>query len=509
MKASQRVLVNTVAQYTRTIINMLLSLYTVRVVLSALGQSDYGIYTLIAGVVAMLGFITNSLVATTQRFVSYYQGKGEKEQLKTVFNNSVLIHLFLGLAVVIILEAVTPLLFHGFLNIPEGRVQAATIIYQLVIVILFITFITSPYRALLVSHENIVYISIVDVLDGLLKVLLVIIMSVSNADKLIFYGFVMLGVQLFNFFALSIYSHIKYEECVRPNIKRWDSSYVKELMSFAGWRIYGTACTVGRDQGISIVLNRAYGTIMNAGWGIGMQIAGYTNYLSSAIVNAMAPQIVKAEGGGNRQHSIWLSNVLSKLVFFLMSLVGIPLIFEINNILTLWLGAPPDNAALFSIFFIIALLVDSMTIGLTHINNAIGNIRKYILCLNTPKFFTFLFVYLMVKVGAPVYCVGVAYVLIEGICAFVRIPLIKEQAGLDVPEFIKDVLLREALPLLFCVASCIICTSLFSFTGRFVITFLLSAIVYASSMYFWGLTEKERTVVKGLALEAINKLKKN
>ena len=403
MKASQRVLVNTIAQYTRTIINMLLSLYTVRVVLASLGQSDYGIYTLIAGVVAMLGFITNSLVSTTQRFVSYYQGKGDRIQLKVVFNSSLIIHLLLGALVVILLELITPFLFNGFLNIPGERTYAATVIYQIVVVILFSTFITSPFRALLVAHENIIYISIVDVLDGILKVVLVIIMANSDADKLIFYGFIMLGVQLFNFFALSVYSYYKYEECVFPNFRRINKDYLKELMSFAGWRIYGTGCTVGRDQGISIVLNRAFGTVMNAGWGIGAQIAGYTNFLSSAIVNAMSPQIVKAEGSGNRQHSIWLSNVLTKLVFFLMSVIGIPMIFEIDDILKVWLGNPPDNASLFSIMYIVALLVDSMTIGLTHINNAIGNIGKYILSLNTPKLFTFVFVFLLIHVGAPIF----------------------------------------------------------------------------------------------------------
>lgn len=507
MKASQRVFVNTVAQYTRTIINMLLSLYTVRVVLSSLGQSDYGIYTLIAGVVAMLGFITNSLVSTTQRFVSYYQGKGDKEQLKQVFNNSLLIHLFLGTLVAIILELITPLLFNGFLNIPQARIQAATIVYQLVVIILFITFITSPYRALLVSHENIVYISIVDILDGFLKVALVLLMSVSNGDKLVFYGFIMLGLQLFKFLALSIYSYLKYEECVWPNIRKINKSYIKELASFAGWKIYGTACSVGRDQGIAIVLNRSFGTIMNAGWGIGIQISGYTNFLSSAIVSAMAPQIVKAEGSGNRQHSIWLSNVLSKLVFFLMSVIGIPMMFEIGDLLNIWLKEPPENAGLFSVMLILALLVDSMTIGLTHINNAIGNIGKYIRVMNTPKFCTFFLVSILLKLDAPLYTVCIIYVLIEAICAFVRIPMIQKQSGLVVSSFMKDVIMMEIIPALLCVVACLICTTIFNFNYRFIVTFALSSVVYALSMYFWGLTSQERTIIIGLAQAVMRKAK--
>lgn len=507
MKDSQRVLLNTVAQYTRTIINMILSLYTVRVVLSSLGQSDYGIYSLIAGIVAMLGFITNSLVGTTQRFISYYQGVGDKKKLKEVMNDSIVIHLAIGIIFVIIFESITPFLFDGFLNIPEGREQAATIIYQIVVVILFITFLNAPFHALLVSHENIVFISIVEIINGVLKLFLVLVMAHSSVDKLVFYGFIMLGVQMFAFIALSVYDYLKYDECVWPKFSRIHKGYVKELISFAGWRIYGTACLVGRDQGISIVLNRTFGTVMNAGWGIGAQISGYTNFLSSAIVNAMSPQIVKAEGRGNRQHSIWLSNVLSKLVFFLMSIIGIPMVFEIDSILTIWLGTPPDNAGLFSIMFIVALLFDSLTIGLKHINNAIGNIGKYIRIMNTPKLFTFALVFLLIKLNAPLWITCLVYCAIEAICAFIRIPLVSEQSGLNVKLFFRDVILMEIIPVAICVATCLLCVHLFSFQYRFVLTFGVSAFIYAISMFFLGLTKQERTIVLGLIKDVLIKLK--
>ncbi len=507
MKASQRVLVNTVAQYSRTVVNMLLSLYTVRVVLASLGQSDYGIYTLIAGVVAMLGFITNSLVSTTQRFVSYYQGKGDMTKLKEVVNNSMVIHIIFGLFIVLVLEALSPLLFNGFLNIPEGRENAALTVYHVVAVMLFVTFLSSPYRALLVSRENIVYISIIDILDGILKVVLVILMAHSEADKLVFYCLIMFGLRMFNFLAFAAYGYLKYEECVWPNFKRLNKSYIKEISVFAGWKMYGTACIVGRDQGVSIVLNRVFGTIMNAGWGIGAQVSGYTNFLSSAIVNAMAPQIVKAEGSGDRQHGIWLSNVLSKLVFFLMSMIGIPMMFEVNEILDIWLENPPDNAGLFSVMFILALLFDSMTIGLTHINNAIGNIGKYIRVLNTPKLFTFVFVIVLLKLNAPLYSVCIVYVLIEAISAFVRIPMIHKQSGLDVPSFMKDVLLMELIPALLCLGSCLTCTLLFSFQFRFVVTFAVSSIIYAISMYYLGLTNKERSIVLSLTADVMRKIR--
>ena len=508
MRDSQRVVVNTVAQYTRTIITSVLSLYTVRVVLSALGQSDYGIYVLIAGVVAMLGFITHSLVQSTQRFISYYQGKGDKEELRKVFNNSIVIHIVLGVIVVLLLECATPFLFDGFLNIPSDRIEAATIVYQFVILILFATFVTSPYTALLISHENIVYISLIEVLDSILKVILVIIMARSSTNKLVFYSLIMLSFQLFKFIAMSVYCHTKYDESCFPNFRRLSMTYIRDMIRFAGWKIYGTACTVGRVQGVSIVLNQFFGTVVNAGWGIGSQASSYTNTLSTAITNALAPQIVKAEGRGDRQRSIWLSYILSKLVFFMMSIIGIPMMFEISAILLLWLGNPPDTASAFGIMFILALLLDSMTIGLTHINNAIGKIGKYIFILTTPKFLTVVFAWIIVKIGMPITYVCVAFVLIEGICAFVRIPLIKQQAGISVSYFFKDVILKELLPAFFCIMTCFLCTHFLFFEFRFVLTFVLSALIYTPCMYFFGLSKHEREIVNGLVYDLYKKFKK-
>lgn len=147
MRASNRIIVNTLAQYVRTIINLLLSLYSARLVLDILGVDDYGIYSLVAGVVSMLSFLTNSLVGSTQRFLSFCQGRGELERLQAVFSNSLLLHIALGLGITLTLESLAPFLFHGFLNIPEGREEAAVIVYQQVITMVYISFIAAPYRA--------------------------------------------------------------------------------------------------------------------------------------------------------------------------------------------------------------------------------------------------------------------------------------------------------------------------------------------------------------------------
>lgn len=505
MKASQRVFVNTIAQYGRTVINMVLSLYTVRLVLLTLGASDYGIYTLVAGVVSMLAFITNSLVSTTQRYVSFYQGKGNLGKLKEVFNNSLIIHLIIGLFVVIALEALIPLLFQGFLNIPSERTSAAQMVYQTVVWLIFFSFTAAPYRALLISHENIVYISIIDVLDGILKVILVILLTQISYDKLVWYGLIMLGVQVFNFLAFSVYCYNKYEECVLPNFKRINTEYLKGMFSFAGWSLYSTGCIIGRQQGIAIVLNKVAGPVINAAYGIGFQVAGYTNFLSASLVNAISPQIMKAEGAGDRDRALWLSNVTSKFIFFLLSAVCVPCMFEINEILEWWLKDVPENANIFCIMVMAALLCDSLSIGLMYVNQAIGKIGLYTVVLTTPKLITLPIVWILLKSGVSLTIVAGVYVVIELLCAIMRVPFIKRTAGLKVGRFFKEVTLHEVLPFMVCLVTSYFCSRLFSFDYGFVLTFIVTFICYGASIYLLGLTKTERNIILGVLNGITNK----
>ncbi|MBQ9357355.1 MAG: hypothetical protein IJT98_08735, partial [Prevotella sp.] len=321
----------------RTIVNIVLTLYTVRLVLSVLGVNDFGIYTIVAGVVSMLSFVTDALVSTTQRFVSYYQGRNNISQLKEVISNSIFIHIGLGLISILLFEAIGPVLFNYVIEIPAERIIVAKELYHYVVLMVFVTFVTSPFKALLISHENIVFISIVDIIDGLLKLLFALLLFIIPYDKLVFYGLTMLIVRLFNLLTFAIYSYVKYEECIISNISYFRIEKIREMFSFAGWNIYSTACLIGRQQGVAIVINRFMGTVANAAYGVGFQLAGNMNFLSVSLANSIRPQIMKAEGAGDRARALWLTSLLCKFSYFLMAAVCIPCMFEIKTILSLWL----------------------------------------------------------------------------------------------------------------------------------------------------------------------------
>ena len=495
MNDANRVIVNTIAQYIKTIVNICLSLYSTRLLLSSLGVSDYGIYTLVAGVVHLLSFAINALVVTTQRYMSFYNGQGDISKLKEIFSNSIIIHIILGILVAIIVEVVGFFIFDGFLNITLNRIHAAKIVYHFVVLILILSFLTAPFRALLISHENIVYVSFIDVIDGFLKIAIVLCVSLLNVDRLILYSGLLCIIQIVELLAFVLYDVHHYPECIFPKKKYINKSYIKDISAFAGWTIFSVGCITGRSQGVSIILNRFIGVVANAAYGVALQVNGAMSFLSQSLLNALNPQIMKAEGGNNRGRMLRLAEIESKFSFLLIAMVAIPCIFEMDNILLVWLGTVPVDASMFCRFILLATLIDQMTIGLGTANQAIGNIKLYSLTINTIKFLTLIpfTISLLFKFG--VFAAMIVYVILELLCALMRLAFLKKTAGLLISEFVRKVFLKEIVPILSVCIACNIITYSLSCDYRFLLTIATSVIIMIVSVCYTGLCEDEKQII--------------
>lgn len=493
MTSSQRILTNTAAQYVRTIINVCLSLYSTRLILVALGQTDYGIYSVVAGVVAMLSFMTNALVSTTQRYLSFNHGTGDKAKIYHVFSNSLLLHIALSLGLLVILGLLTRPIIYGVLNIESGREFAAVVVYGSATLMLMLSFITAPFRALFIARENIVYISIIDVLDGMLKLLIAIfLLHVSSYDTLITYSVLLIGIGLFNLLAFAVYALRHFDECHLPHWHEWDNQFIHDMSSFAGWTIYSTGCIIARTQGIAIILNRIFGSVINAAYGIAQQVTGAINFVAQSVLNAMSPQIVKAEGSNERERMIRLSELASKYATLLMAIIVIPLVFEMPQILRFWLQDIPDNTVMFCRFVLLAAVCDQMTIGLGIANQAIGKIRNYSLVINTIKVLTLPAAWLCLHMGLPVVSTMYCYLLAEIICALARLPFLKVTAGLSIKSFVLNVFVR-ILPALVAVTACsYVMISFIDLPYRFLITILVGVLVGSITTFLLSMSDAER-----------------
>jgi O-antigen/teichoic acid export membrane protein len=496
MEPAKRIIVNTVAQYIKVITNTILALYSTRVVLDVLTFSDYGLYALIAGIVGMLGFITNALIVTTQRYMSYYDGESREEYVKQIFTNSLCIHALFGFLICCFLLSIKFLLIGKFLTIDPARIETASIVYDITTIIFFTTIMTSPFKALLISHENIVYISLIEIIDGILKLLLAFSLILFHGDKLIIYTYGLSFVLFLNLIAFISYDVIKYRECTF-NFKQYpiNKKCMKQLLGFTGWTTYGMLAGVIRNQGSAAIFNHFMGTIVNAAYGIASQVYGTVSFFSSSLLNAMNPQIMKAEGNNNRKLMLELACKESKFSTAMMAIISIPIMVEMPAILDFWLKEVPSNTVLFCRSILLAFLFDQITLGLHSANQAMGNIKKYTILMFTPKILYLPIITLLLYKGASLTTIMIIYVAIECAVAIMRIPFLKFTAGLKMSHYFRTAIL-PIIPLSITSLICAItCKAFFNFSFSFFATLIISGLCSMLVAWFFTLDSREREYV--------------
>lgn len=506
MDSTKRIIVNTAAQYAKAVINTCLALFSTRLVLDALTVADFGIYALVAGVVSMLGFITNALVITTQRYISFYHGRGDIGYVKKLFSNSLLLHILLSLTIAGILVAIKGWLFDSVLTIDPSRIDTAINVYYITTFILFVTILMAPFKALFIARENIVFISVVEICDSVIKLLLVIGLAYIDADKLLVYAFMMASIQLLNLLVFSSYAKLRFTECSLTVRRRdVDRQAMAQLVGFAGWTTYGAGALAARNQGINIIINHFAGTVANAAYGVAAQVNAAIFFVSSSIVNAMNPQIMQAEGEGDRQRVLKLAGQESKYSAILLSIAAIPMLFEMPTILSLWLKEVPENTAMFCTFTLASCLVDQFTIGLNAVNQAQGKIGTYSMLMFTPKLIVLPIAWWLLQTGWSLVSVMWAYIIVEAIVAAIRIPFMKATAGLDVSAYIR----HTVLPLLPLIATMMLvswaCTQSLHFPFRFLFSIPSSIILGLIVAWSFTLTQAEQLYITTLVKSKMRK----
>ena len=496
MGSTKRIIFNTGAQYIKAIITTCIALYSTRIILDTLCENDYGIYIVIAGVVALLGFVTNALVNTTQRYMSFYKTSQTTEYLRKLFSNSLFIHFIIGIIIVIVLLALKGLLFQSVLTIDPLRIAVAEQMYIITSFMLLATILTSPFKALLIAHENIFFIVVVEIIDSVVKLFLAVILAYVPFDKLLTYQWMIAAIVLLNLLVFSLYASLKYPECtILIRRKDIEMSHIKMMIGYAGWTTYGMGCVAARAQGTSLVLNHFLGTVVNAAYGIAFQIHSAISFIVVSILNAMNPQLVQAEGEGNRDSMFRMAEMQSKFSTAILAIVIVPLIAEMPIILDVWLKDVPDNTTMFCRFVLLAFLCDQITIGLTSANQAIGKIKVFTLVTYTPKLLYLIIVWVLLQNHCSVHIIMELWVAIELLVAIIRIPYMHYSAGLDGIHYVKSVILPVLCQIVLMSAACWCCIEYLCIPFRFVLTSLCAISIGAFVGWFFVLDKQERSFI--------------
>ncbi len=496
MQAANRVALNTTVQYIQLVLNVLIGLYTVRVILSALGASDYGIYDLIAGVIALLSFISTSLSQTSMRFLSVSLGAGDSHKTGRTFSVCLWLHLYIALLLSAVLFVLGFFLFDGFLNIPEDRIETARILYNFMIVGLFLQISVTPFNAMIAAHEKFVYISCVQILDSLCKLGIAFIIATTSWDKLLLYGLLMVGITVINVLFYVGYATVNYHE--KMSIRRARISEMKEVTGFAGWTLLDVLGSVATRQGYAILLNSFFGTVINAVFALARQIEGHMYTISASVINTMKPQIMKSQGSGETDRMFRLSLTAGKFGFSMMSLVAIPLLVMMPDVLAIWLKDVPDGTVLFSRLMVTACMFEQLTRGLVYANQAVGNIKWFSIIISAIRIAALPISWCFFFFGAPSYVAIVVFLVCETLGSFSRVYILSKISDFKASSFVKTVFLQILPPFIISFIVCIIGYKLCNGIWGLIIVCFITAVVYGVMMLLMGLTTEEKKSTFGI-----------
>lgn len=375
MTNSTRVLKNTISLYFRMIILTVISLFTVRIVLNSLGAADYGLYNVVAGFISMFNFISGTLTIASQRFFSVEIGKNDWDGVNKYFSVNFTLYIAFCILIVFFAETIGLWFVKNKMVIVPERMTAAVIVYQFSVITFIIGIIVSPHLALLIADENLSVYSFVSVFEGVFKIVVAYLLYITTKDKLVVYGFLLFLVSIIINGFYFIYTKLKYKEIHFYIVK--DKSAYKEVFGFLNWNMIGALASVGKGQGLNIVINLFFGTVVNAARGVAFQINNVVSSFSMNFMKAIDPQITKTYASGDKQRFFNISCSASKISFFLLFIISMPLMTNMEYILRLWLKNVPEYTVMFAKLALIDALIMSLTDPISTGIQAIGKLKWY------------------------------------------------------------------------------------------------------------------------------------
>ena len=381
---NRRLMRNTLMLYLRMFVIMLVSLYTSRVLLEAIGVTDYGIYNVVAGVVVLFVFINNAMVVATQRFLNYELGRHDLHRMRRIFSMSLNVHVFIALVVAVLSETVGLYIFYHYLNIPSDRITAAQIVYQLSVAATVVNIVRTPYHAVIIAYERMSVFAYISVFEEGAKLAVAFALLSVSSDRLVLYASLLLGVTVIVSVFYFAYSRMSFPVCRYEHFR--DKDLFSRLISFSGWSLFGTISWTSAFEAVSIVQNYYGGVIVNAAMGVATQVTAAVYGLSCNYQMAFNPQITKYYAAEEFTVLRGLTNMATKTSFFLVWIFVLPLTLSCREWLGLWLTDVPDYSVQFCQWIMLCSALDAMSAPLGMNVFATGRIRLYQICVSVVIF---------------------------------------------------------------------------------------------------------------------------
>jgi O-antigen/teichoic acid export membrane protein len=505
---NNRIVKNTGYLYVRMILVMLVALYTSRVILEILGQSDFGIYNVVAGFVTMLAFFTSCLSNATQRFLSLELGRNNLHAARDAFSESMILYFLLGLAVILLGETAGLWFVNAKLTIPPDRIVAMNWVYQFSLFTVFISILQVPYISAIIAREKMSVYAYLGIFEVLAKLGIVFLLKCfMSSDHLILYGFLMMTVSLMVALFYAGYCMRHFPESMLKLI--WDKLLIRQLFTFISYNAFGALGWAVGVQGINVVLNVFFGTLVNAARGVADQVNGAVLRFTDNIITAVRPQIIKSYSTGDRDYMCQLIEYSSKYNLLVTLFIILPIIFNVDFLLNVWLKNAPHYSGIFLQFMLVETLFTVLASPLWIAANATGKIRNQSVFARLFTLSTLPISYLLLKFGlvhSPVCVFAISLTMNIGFWLY-SLWDIHRQLRLDLSSYCRHVLLPVATIAAFTTGILVLCDNIFIMgnIARFFVLSCISCISIIILLFLFGMSIEEKKLAKRVFNKVLGK----
>lgn len=501
---NKRIAKNTMFLYIRMFLMLFVGLFTSRIVLNALGETDYGIYNIIGGVVVLFSFLNQALTSATQRFLNFNIGKGDFKKVESVFCMSLNSYIILSAIFLIVSETLGLWFVNTQLNIPTERMNAANWVYQFTIITFIINLIRIPYNASIIAYERMDFFAYVSLIEVVLKLVVVYVLFIDGIDRLVIYSLLYAIVPFIVNITYKVYCGWKFKTTHFRLM--WDKATFRSLFSFSSWSLFGSMANMLSQQGLNILINIFFGVTANAAVGIANTVSSQVMQFVSNFQIAFQPQIVKTYAANQISEFHKLIFRTSKFSFYMIYILSLPIILNTQILLELWLVNVPMYTTIFCQLILGFMIIETITAPLWMAVQATGKIKKYqiwmasCICLNFPL------TYLVFKMGMPVYTAWCIRIVVNILTFTVRCWYMKVYLSFPVLQFVKLVIV-PILTVIIISAPIPICLAIFTNQSitSFCLIILMSVIACLASIYKFGMIVEERELLKVIVFKKILK----
>ena len=493
---NKRIMKNTAFLYLRMLLLFFVNFYITRVLLRELGVEDFGLYNVVAGFVSMMGFMNQSMTNSIQRFMNFQMGLGNKGNLKLYFEVSLSVQLIIGFIIMVLLETAGLWFLNSRMTIPNDKLTEANIIYQLSCFLLLVNVFRTPYNAVIIAKEKLNFYAYVSIFEVAIKLLIAFLIGIAPFYKLSFYCGGLLFITLLCFFVSIIY--VKRIEPVLSLRLNWDKKVFKDIFSFSGWNLFGTASGMVKSQGINVLMNLFFNLAINAARGVAFQVLGGIQQFVSNFQSAINPQIVQTYANKDKERYLFLTYISAKISVFMMWLIALPIIICIDDVLILWLGEGmvPAHTNTFVIIILFTGLIDSLGSSLSTSIYATGNIKRYQTIVSTIKIMVLPISFVLYKKGfvpeTSMY-VSLCLAIFE---QFMRVRIWSKLVQENYVNYLRIIIIPTLLVVVLSYISSLFVSSSINITNSYVLSMIIngsiSLLLGVSFIMFIGLSSNER-----------------